>query len=305
MTIAALRGAADEQARRQIEALVLTGVLLAATILAAVLAGAEPFRPDSFGPGQDARAYWVADATAPYEPASVGRESAYLYSPAFLQVIAPLRSLPWDAFLGLWVMLLLGVTFVLARPLLFAPVLVLVFVELWGGNIHLLLAAAVVVGFRWPAAWAFVLMTKVTPGIGLLWFAARREWRQLGVAAMATGVVAGVSYLVAPDLWHGWVDLLTGSAGSSTVAGSVPIPLAARLPVAALLIVFAARTDRQWLLPAAVMLALPVLWWGGLSMLAGCVALKRTDAEEWVLRRLRDLGVDDEPGPHQATLAGT
>jgi hypothetical protein len=72
-----------------------------------------------------------------------------------------------------------------------------------------------------------------------------------------------------------------------------------------LLIVYAARTDRRWLLPVAVMLALPVLWWGGLSMLAGCVALKRADAEEWMLRRLRDLGANDEAGPQQAKLAGT
>ena len=32
---------------------------------------------------------------------------------------------------------------------------------------------------RWPAAWAFVLLTKMTPGIGLLWFAFRRDlWGQ-------------------------------------------------------------------------------------------------------------------------------
>jgi len=39
-----------------------------------------------------------------------------------------------------------------------------------------LLAVAIAVGFRYPAAWALVLITKVTPGIGLVWFAVRREW---------------------------------------------------------------------------------------------------------------------------------
>ena len=54
--------------------------------------------------------------------------------------------------------------------------------EVAGGNVSLLLAVAIVVGFRWPAAWALVLLTKITPGIGLLWFAVRREWRSLAWA---------------------------------------------------------------------------------------------------------------------------
>ena len=65
----------------------------------------------------------------------------------------------------------------LTGPRLFAVGVLLATVELAGGNISLLLAVAIVVGFRWPAAWAFVLLTKVTPGIGLLWFVVRREWR--------------------------------------------------------------------------------------------------------------------------------
>ena len=44
------------------------------------------------------------------------------------------------------------------------------------------IAAAIVIGFRWPAAWSLVLLTKITPGIGLLWFAVRREWRSLAIA---------------------------------------------------------------------------------------------------------------------------
>ena len=45
-------------------------------------------------------------------------------------------------------------------------------VELSGGNIRLLGVAAVI-GFRRPP-WSFVILTKVTPGIGLLWFVVRR-----------------------------------------------------------------------------------------------------------------------------------
>ena len=65
--------------------------------------------------------------------------------------------------------------------------------EVAGGNVSLLLAVAIVVGFRWPAAWALVLLTKITPGIGLLWFAVRREWRHLAIALGATAAIVAVS----------------------------------------------------------------------------------------------------------------
>ena len=58
--------------------------------------------------------------------------------------------------------------------------------EIAGGNISLLLALAIVAGFSRPWTWAFVILTKITPGIGLLWFALRREWRSLAIALGAT-----------------------------------------------------------------------------------------------------------------------
>ena len=42
---------------------------------------------------------------------------------------------------------------------------------------------------RHPAAWAFPLLTKVTTGVGVLWFAFRRDWRSLGIAIGATAVI--------------------------------------------------------------------------------------------------------------------
>src|SRR5690348_6311250 len=96
--------------------------------------------------------------------------------------------LPWPVFAVAWAAFLFAVYLWMTGrrnwlPLLaFPPILF----ELSMGNIHLLLAAAIVLGFRWPAAWSFVLLTKVTPGVGLLWFAVRREWRSLAVALGAT-----------------------------------------------------------------------------------------------------------------------
>lgn len=250
---------------------------------------AEPFDPDGLGPGQDARAYWAAPLAAPYEPGSVGHESAYLYSPAFLQVLAPLRALSWPLFLCLWTVLLLLVLRWLSGPLLFAPLIVLTFPELWGGNITILLAATIVAGFVRPGVWAFALLTKVTPSLGLVWFVVRREWRALAEVALTTLAIVAVSWLVAPGLWGSWLDLLASSTGSSTVPGSLPVPLLVRLPVAAVVIAWAALRDRRWLLPVGVLLAMPVIWWGGFALLAASVALERPRIEAALAARMGSL----------------
>jgi hypothetical protein len=265
------------------------GLLVAVLLVLLMTALAEPFEPDSFGPGHDARAYWAAPIEQPYEPGSVGHESAYLYSPAFLVALTPLRALPWPLFVGLWTAGLLAVLYWLARPLLFLPLVLLALPEIWGGNITILLAAAVVVGLRHPAAWAFPLLTKVTPGLGLIWHGVRREWSALVLAlAVTVAVIAGTA-LLTPGLWAEWFALLTSSTGSSTVPGSVPIPLMVRLPFAVLVMVMAARTDRAWLLPVGILLAMPVIWWGSLAILAGSVALKRDELEDRIDRLLADL----------------
>ena len=257
----------------------MLGLIIALVLVLLMGLTAEPFEPDGYGPGQDARAYWAVPMDAPYIPGSVGHESAYLYSPAFLQAMTPLRVLPWTAFVVVWTLVLLAVLFWLSGPLLFGPLIVLCFPELWGGNITILLAAAVVAGFRFAGTWALPLLTKVTPGLGLLWFLARREWRSLVVAGATTAAIVAVSAALAPGLWRDWIDLLRSSTGSSTVPGSVPIPLLWRLPFAAGFIAWAAWRDRRWLLPAGVLLAMPVIWWGSFALLAGCVALRREAAE--------------------------
>jgi len=279
---APVEGDAKRLARRLLTA---TGLALALLLLVAMAWAAEPFQPDSFGPGHDARAYWAVSPDEPYS-AGVGEESAYLYSPAFLQVGSPLRLLSWTAFLATWTVLLLAVLRWLSGPLLFAPLLVLALPELWGGNVTILMAAAIVVGFRWAGAWALLILTKVTPGLGLLWFLVRREWRPLAWAGVVTLGVAGLSAVVAPGAWGDWFRLLAESTGASTVGHSLPIPLWARLPAAAAVIVYAARTERRWLLPVGVLLAMPVIWWGSVAILAASVALRRRALEEWLLARV-------------------
>ncbi|MEZ4596262.1 MAG: hypothetical protein R3C32_05075 [Chloroflexota bacterium] len=97
-------------------------------------------------------------------------------------------AIPWPVFVTAWFAAGVALYVWMVGPWSLALLAVPVFaVELFIGNIHLLLALAVVLGFRWPAAWSFVLLTKVTPGIGLLWFVVRREWRSSGRRARRHG----------------------------------------------------------------------------------------------------------------------
>src|SRR3954462_8532708 len=168
--------------------LIVAGGVGAGLIIAFTVVGSGHFDTGSMGAGQDARAYWRAVRVFPYG-ADAGPFGAYLYSPAFLHALEPILNLRWEQFLALWAGLLMATLLVLTGPVLFVFALPVAFFEIWGGNIHLLLALAIVAGFRWPAAWSFVLLTKVTPGIGLLWFAARREWRKLAIALATTATI--------------------------------------------------------------------------------------------------------------------
>jgi hypothetical protein len=227
-----------------------------------------------FASAQDARSYYGLDLSDLYAGRTAwGTVGAYPYSPAFAQLVWPLGLLPWPLFVAAWTAILLGaMAWLTGRELLLLGVVVAA-MELTGGNISLLLAAAIVLGFRWPAAWSFVLLTKITPGIGLLWFLVRREWRALAIALGATALVVAISYALAPSLWPSWIEVLHENAGKSGTWAAVPVPLIVRAPVAAMLVVWGAQTDRRWTVPVAAMLALPALWYGSIAMLLAVIPL--------------------------------
>src|SRR4029450_11544422 len=125
-----------------------------------------------WGTGQDARCYYQATLADPYLHSDWNDPIAYVYSPAFLQLVTPLTQLPWQAFMAVWTAILIGAGRFLTGPRRLGagvafPVPAM---EVAGGNVSLLLGVAIVVGFRWPAAWSIVLLTKITPGIGRLGF---------------------------------------------------------------------------------------------------------------------------------------
>lgn len=230
----------------------------------------------------DGHAYWAADPLDPYNFGGLYTQDAYFYSPAFTQLLGPLHALPWPVFAGLWTLALTGVLAVLGGRW-FGYVLLIPFVaiELAMGNVHILMAGAIVVGFRWPAAWALILLTKVTPGVGLLWFVVRGEWRNLAIALGVTAAIAGASYAVAPGLWFEWLAVLR-TTQANEVRASTPfdfIPLPIRVAIAAGLVVWAARTERRWVVPIAATLALPVVYLNGLALLVATPYLWTRDRE--------------------------
>ena len=250
------------------------GLVIAIAAWALIVWFSEPWGR-LWGTGQDARCYYQATLADPYLHSEWNDPIAYVYSPAFLQLVSPLTALPWQAFMAVWTAILIASVRFLTGPRLLAVGLLFPFtaMEVAGGNVSLLLAVAIVIGFRWPAAWALVLLTKITPGIGLLWFAVRREWRHLAIALGATAAIVAVSAVMLPQQWRDWVDVIIGNAGKGGTWASVPVPLWIRMPIAVAVVVWGARTDRAWTVPVAAMLALPALWYGGISMLLAAIPL--------------------------------
>jgi len=218
----------------------------------------------------DAHAYWLSDG---YSRASQDQD-AFSYSPPVLLLFQAIRAvMPWEVFayvytiaiaLGIWVLAGPFTAFVLLIPQ--------VATELSLGNIHVFLALVTVFGLRWPWLWSFVLLTKVTPGVGLVWFAVRREWRSLAIALGVTAAIALPTVVLFPDLWAGWIRVIT-DAGPD--AGS---NLLARVALGAAVVAVGAWRNWPWLVPVGSMLALPVLWSvHGFSMLVAVL---------WYVRRL-------------------
>ncbi|MBF4769003.1 DUF2029 domain-containing protein [Nocardioides agariphilus] len=234
-----------------------------------------------YGIGWDAHAYYVAWDGGLYEGLP-GTLDAYNYSPLFAQLTWPLTLLPWPVFCAL----LIGAAAVgvgwLVRPL--PPVTAVAWwlfctPEILSGNVFWLLAVATVLGFTRGGPWCVAAYTKVLPCLGPVWFLVRREWRLLGGFILATLVLLAASVAVSPGEWADWVHFLRDSAGDSNgfvylTPAAIYFPLLARLPIALALVVFAALTERRWLVPVCMVLASPVVGWGTFALLAAIPRLR-------------------------------
>ena len=250
-------------------------------ILSIVFVGLRLLSVDPWADSVDAYAYWTTRTGDFYAAADTGRIGAYLYSPAFAQLLAPLTWLPLPVFTAVWTAINCAALWWLLRrwalpSLLFLPIPF----EIISGNVHLLYAVAIVLGFRWSATWALMFITKITPFVGVLWFAVRREWRAFALAIGVTAVIVAVSFLLDRAAWEQWIAILRDDFANGAGRGTLDtpgwylaVPLLPRLVGAAAILVVAGLTDRRWLVPFAVVLALPVVWLNGLAVLAAVVPL--------------------------------
>ena len=214
--------------------------------------------------GFDCFAYWAVDPSHPYQ-AALGTIGSFTYSPAFALALSPIRPLPFWMFFTVWdAFLIVNLVWLTGRMTLVWLVFLPVPLELYHGNVHILLATVCVLGFEYPALWSIGLLTKVTPGVSLLWFVVRREWKSLAWALGATAAISAVSFAIAPGAWFDWANFLrdSSSAGPQVNGGYEYLlpPLWLRLGAAAALVVWGARTDRRWVVPVAVAISMPVIW---------------------------------------------
>jgi len=229
------------------------------------------------GPGFDFYAYWAVDPVDPYRIAD--GLGAFHYAPPVIWLAAPFKLLTFDVGYVVWTVLMAGLLVWMTRSwalawCAFPPVAS----ELYHGNIDLLLAAALVVGFRVSSAWVLLPITKVTTGINLLWPVLRRDGRAIATVALLGAAIIGASLLIQGiDIWRAWIEHLIVRMGRPEAGGAlIDFSLWLRLPIAIAVMVSASITARRWLVPIAVVLAMPLLWFHSLAALVAIQPLWRS-----------------------------
>lgn len=275
--------------RRRAWNLVAFGVLVSLAVLGAAITVATVTTPGRML-ASDAFDYWSAWRQGLYLSGGLIWGHAYLYSPAFAELLWPLTLLPWPAFATVWLLLAVGaylwLLWPLAPPLRVAAFAFALSAIVPVGNIEWALALVAVAMRRSPPAVSLPLLTKVGPGVSLLWFAFRREWRQLSLAIGGTVLVFGLSVLVAPRFWVAWWQALwmNATAGRSDLFMGVLAmpPLWVRGSIALVVLAWCARRGHPWGIPLAMLLAQPDLSLASFGILA---ALPRLDRSASLARR--------------------
>ena len=242
----------------------------------------------------DEHAYWLAarriiDGAPLYDQAAtIVTPFAYLYPPPLAQVLVPIAlvvpswafSLGWTALMGVALWWLAGKDVLGAlASVAFLPVAV----EFWFRNVHLFLAVLIVLALRRSASWfAAGAAIKVAPGLGLVWAVAGGRWRDAARLALVGIALLVTSVAIAPDQWLAWLRYL-GAQDPFAQSAFFGTPFPIRAGIALILTVVAARVDSwrgELIFVAAVTLALPSLWFTGLSLLIAAVPLYRTRVDQ-------------------------
>jgi len=258
----------------------------------------------------DDLAYWIAgyrlwhglpiyvDPSVAFEP------FAFHYPPPVAQVLAPIVAvIPAVPFLLAFRALLLLTLWDLAGRRMLDMLALIAFVPVaWSlrvENVELLMAMAVVLGLRrWPWLFSIGALVKVSPGLGLVYFAMRRRWRDVAVSAAIGAAIVGISFILAPDLWP---QSLAAIAGRTDAIGNslVPVPYTVRAAAGFGLAVVAGLVGArrgELLLVGAVTIANPGLSLQGFAVLAAAIPIWRAGPDGLLARRDGGGGSGGEPG---------
>jgi len=237
----------------------------------------------------DEHAYWLAarrliEGEPLYDlTVSITTPYAYLYPPPLAQILVPVAAVvpSWLFSVGWIVLMLVALWWLAGRDVIRALALVAflpVAVEFWFRNVNLFLAVVLVLGFwRSSSFFAIGAAVKFSPGFGIPYLALRGRWRAAIVATVIGLGILVVSLVLSPQAWAQYVDLLR-TLDPGQQSAFIAIPFAARAATAAIIVLIASRLDQQRgdvLFVGAATLALPSLWFAGLSVLVAAVPLIR------------------------------
>jgi hypothetical protein len=253
--------------------LALIGAIVIGVIFSIAYARGDVIRP------YDLDCYWTAtDFGNLYADDWLDPSYCYVYPPVMAQLLYPFHVLPYAVVTTGWILLCFASLWVCLREwTLLAIALGFVAIAFPAlnvlgaglgavllGNITMPMAAAIVLAMRpspaWSAAWYSVpILTKLTAGVGLLWFLFRREWRPFAIGLGVTAAVALVSFVVSPAAWIEWIDFNIKNYGGpprAPVIGGYPL----RVIAGVLIVAYGARTNRRWPVAIAAGIALPALY---------------------------------------------
>jgi hypothetical protein len=250
----------------------------------------------------DNLAYWIAaDRLAHGLPiyttgAAAFEPYAYHYPPPLAQALAPFTLfVPVLLYVVGYRALLLLTTWDLAgRRMLWMLALIAfvpVAIELRFENVDLFMALAIVYGLgRWPWAFAIMAVIKVSPGLGVVYLALRRRWRDAAIAAAVGVAIVVISVALDPGLWRAFLDSVVGRAAA---AGNslIPLPYVVRALIGLALVIaggIVGRRTGELLLVAGVTAANPNLALAGFAVLAAAVPIWRAGPDGIAERARRE-----------------
>jgi hypothetical protein len=235
----------------------------------------------------DSLAYWIAGhrlaAGLPVyaAPDAAFEPYAFHYPAPVAQLLAPIAVvLPALAFCVIYRCLMLFALWDLAgRRMLnmlaliaFLPMAVALRIE----NLEIFMALGIVIGLRrWPWLFTAGALIKVSPGLGIVYLAMRRRWRDVAIATALGVAIAALSFVLSPELWRASIDSITGRVGM--VGNSlIPIPYVYRAIAGLVLAVVGGligRRSGELLLVVGITIANPGLSLQGFAVLAAAIPI--------------------------------